>query len=93
MAKLPPVVLKGGGRFIFSSAAKSMPWKKLCARISRKPLEMYAYLALSILILSEGVVSQPQDVFCTIGAGSAFNGGKIDILTIDNGVMSSIYLQ
>merc|ERR1711874_251064 len=42
---------------------------------SRISLEMYEYLALSILIISEGVVSQSQDdVFCTIGTGNGVNG-------------------
>ena len=55
---------------------------------------MYEYLALSILILSEGVVSQSQDdVFCTIGTGNGINGGKTDILRIDEGVLCGVYLQ
>ena len=53
--------------------------------ISPTPLEMYEYLALSVLILSEGVVSE-DEFLCTNGNGNGFNGGKIDILRRDNGV-------
>ena len=62
------------------------PWVKLGSS-RESSLEMYEYIALSVLLLSEGVVSQSQDLLCTTGNSNGFNGGKIHMLRRDNGVI------
>ena len=67
---------------ISSEAHSELNWpvaENLCSLLYLEPLEMYEYLVLSILILSEGVVSQ-DDLLCTRGDSTVVDGGKIDIL-------------